>query len=56
MMSATANMYRGRGIRSSRPSMQLSATTVDVEAEETTETEYTGRFNEPLKVEQNPLF
>ena len=35
--------------------MQLNATTVDVEAEKTT-TEYTGRFNEPLEVEKNPLF
>ena len=53
MTMMTAANDRIRGMRSSRPSMQLgSTTTVDVDAT----TEYKGRFNEPLDVEKNPLF
>jgi len=47
MMSATSDRYRGRGMRSSKPTMQLNATTIDVESEVTADP-YTGRFNEDL--------
>lgn len=55
MMSATTDRYRGTGNRFSRNvKMQATATTVDVEA--TDKVTYSGRFNEPLEVEKNPLF